>query len=709
MTTNTVVQLARFNSTDTPSNSEWTTNLQSSVILNQGDSISVKQAYIDSRLNSSGNIVIETDLPISLTYYFYMMFPCDGASTQQDPTTSPYTRTRDRNDQPFGFADMAIEGPVDYVNFLGTLNWNGDLDMYQGLINNYQLNTGIPENPTVLFPESLSINQSYAIEAPMLLVEWKNPAGGENIDQKPITKTWNYTIPAGIYSPSELADLITKKMSSIQQEKTSPNFTPNSQFGRSDSSTLNDFLIRGYQVAQHDFTTSDNNGNQSTYFPPYLDTQVQGSGFNFTSNSPAFADKPEVLGIFANFCTDVSFNPNYFGNTIYGDWDPEDVTNPIAILPSHWSGEYSFTLAQGSSGEGYYTQQRAVMGYATPIVGASEISLEYNQANGVMQFTYLHTPILQLPTTENGGAGTEPIEVVKIIKTDNINPHNPSQPVGQVNICEQTRHSGIFFQSMEPASFWRDTLGFDVPNITFDPSVVWGRTRKMTFEQFNKATTSGYVGIENNFNFIDTTKAGTIPNTNAPSYLSPFPTNQTESAGPTGELTYSNLLNSSRWILEQYIFENIADFIPPQGASAFDWTTFIGPFFYEEYSSALITTNPLLAIQSPLSQVSGTGHYLINIDGYKNTKNDFVNENDIYDIKSIVSNYYLSQNAFSTQPFSDSAIYVHNSPIPKVINSLKVRLIDPSSMKNALNIGPNSSVYLQINKIISDVAIMQTA
>ena len=81
MTTATIIQSARFNSTDSASNAEWVTNLKVPVILNQGDSVAVSQAYVDSRLSSSGNIVIPVDTPISLTYYFYYMFPCDGANT----------------------------------------------------------------------------------------------------------------------------------------------------------------------------------------------------------------------------------------------------------------------------------------------------------------------------------------------------------------------------------------------------------------------------------------------------------------------------------------------------------------------------------------------------------------------------------------------------------------------------------------------------
>ena len=711
MTTNTIIQSARFNSTDTPSNSEWVTNLKVPAILNQGDSISVRQAYVDSRLNSSGNIVIETDTELSLTYYFYYMLPCDGASTQRDP--NEVRRQNPRTFEDFGAFDAAYESPTDFVLWTGTYDpvANLPLQIYQGAINNYDTNTGRPENP--MYPSYLTparINQSIAQEVPMLLVVSENRPGQVG---KPITKTWKYTLPAGSYNPNELADLLTKKMAEIQINKTSSSFSPYQQVGTTTPSNLNSFLIQGTQVATVETQVMRNSGDDPILVPPYVyDRLVPDRQLNFSSNSDEFASNPLVAGYFANFCTDISFNPNYFSSSMKTLLEVDQNEKPLVILSSHFTGEYVLTQEQSGGGDTQSIRAIAALNYASPLVGASEISIEFNQTLGIFQFTYMHTPLLQLPISSNADSGTEPVEVVKIIKTDNVDMYNPNfvkQPTGEVKICEQTRHSGIFFQSMEPASFWKDTMGFDVNNITFPDEYVWGNDRKMTFNQFNKITTSGYVGIENNFNFTGTsdTKA-VIPNLNIPAYLTPMPAATQDNNTPSAsEETYSNLLNSARWFLEHFILINGGIF--STDGNPFDYYTLIGPNFYEEYSSALIATNPLYAIQAPLSQISGTGHFLINIDGYKNTKNDFINDDDIYNIKSIVSTYYLSQGAFATQPFSDTAIYVHNSPVPKVIDSFRIRLLDPINMKNATNIGPNSSVYLQINKIISETAIMQTS
>ena len=84
-----VVQLARFNTTNFASNTEWTTTLKQPIVLSQGDTAVVSKSYLDTRLNSGGNIVIPQDLDLSLTFYFYQMFPPDGTSLETQDGSPP--------------------------------------------------------------------------------------------------------------------------------------------------------------------------------------------------------------------------------------------------------------------------------------------------------------------------------------------------------------------------------------------------------------------------------------------------------------------------------------------------------------------------------------------------------------------------------------------------------------------------------------------
>jgi len=690
MTTATIIQSARFNSTDSASNAEWVTNLKVPVILNQGDSVAVSQAYVDSRLNSSGNIVIPVDTPISLTYYFYYMFPCDGANT-----VSP-AKTAQTGDEGVYLNNSFEDNPNNLVVLIGTPG--SILVPFQGTDLNAAA-SGIPLAPYTNIPYDIqpyiAINQSYACDMPLLLVENKTIANGS----RPYTKTWNYTIKAGSYSPANLADILTKNMASINPNPTTMNFTPYEQFGgeqlnpmSQNATDLNPFLAKGMNYAQFAYQYNPTYDDSIPTIIPYEDGIVQNNGLAFATNSPEFQNDPqEFAGVFADFLTDTMFDANFLG-----EYPAAIVTEgaPVSILPCKYVAQYNVLRGDAQQPSPNYD---GMISYTSPLVGASEISLEFNTDTNVFQFTYLHTPLLQLPTT---AGSTEPIEVVKVIKTINLTGSNFTDqqvPRGKVNISTNTRHSGVFFQSMEPKSFWQDIMGFDVDNITFDADYVWGANRQMNYEEFNKITTSSYVGILNNFNF---TKGGS--NYNNPAYTTAFSLD-----GLEAELTYSNLLNSARWWTEHYLLgENGGgQFAAPAGFN-FNFHLVFSKY-YEEYSSASIATNPLSAIQAPLSNIASSGHYLVSIDGYQNTKNDFINDNDIFNIKSIISNYYLSVGSFATQPFSSTAIYVHNSPIPKLINSLRIRLIEPTTMKEIAGLGPSSSVYLQINKIVSDLSVSQ--
>ena len=112
-------------------------------------------------------------------------------------------------------------------------------------------------------------------------------------------------------------------------------------------------------------------------------------------------------------------------------------------------------------------------------------------------------------------------------------------------------------------------------------------------------------------------------------------------------------------------------------------------------------TNTLNAGKIPTVR-DQTGHFLIEIVGYNSIYLDDKNKREI---KSIVSSYYVSQNSFVSQVFPESYNYYHvGAPIS--ISNLKIRILDPFTMEEA-QIGPNNSVYIQVNKMLSDLAVAQ--
>jgi hypothetical protein len=388
--------------------------------------------------------------------------------------------------------------------------------------------------------------------------------------------------------------------------------------------------------------------------------------------------------------------------------------NPLTVTPIKYAAQYAVTT---NSSNGTVARGVTAILYCSPLVGCTQPSLEYDQENNIFQFAYTHTPILELPQAGSAAAqesSSVPIEVVKMSKTINLEFNNPATPLihsgGQVNIAPHTRHSGIIFQSMEPRSFWEQILGFDVSGITFSASEIWGKLRSMTIAQFNKATTSGFVGLEAgnlNLNNNSSNDKGyqNLSNLNSPAYTSAFPLNNNTSTTP-GDQTYTYLLNSNRWFLEDYICRNPSQFQPivPQTTNDFPFSGLFNNY-YEEYASQSIATIPLQAIQPGISNLSNTGHYLIQIVGYGRSK-DFLNTTTVYQIKGIISEYYSSANSYLTLPFADSFTYQHIGE-SQTIYRWEVSILDPLTMLPATTLGPSSSIYLQVNRQLNKLSFPQ--
>lgn len=102
-------------------------------------------------------------------------------------------------------------------------------------------------------------------------------------------------------------------------------------------------------------------------------------------------------------------------------------------------------------------------------------------------------------------------------------------------------------------------------------------------------------------------------------------------------------------------------------------------------------TNPIRA-EGVFSNVNfNTGYYLIEINGL-NT--ELITENDIKShILGIVGKYYENEN-YTTGSTDDAIVYTHQSPVPLVVNELKIRILD-SDYNLASAIGEDNTIFLQ--------------
>lgn len=296
----------------------------------------------------------------------------------------------------------------------------------------------------------------------------------------------SFVVPKGIYSPDDLAELISNNLSNLTIHASLDNLTPWT-----------------YGVG--------NTLLQNTYNNNHI--------YEADSNSPGSATGALIL-ININITPDLiaEFTAGkqvYIGYDDHGDWHPYQVYTITQTLSSQDPGKFEFhpviTDYQGKQGwkcypvttahdyvgfylagdkasNKYFTYQSQNSWY-----GASQASLVYE--NNRFKFNYLHSPHF---IDGNGTVG---------ISIDNTN----------FELTTIAANSGIAFTALEPASFWRDTLGFNTDMMvkTMDEYENYTPVHGESVLQFGSNCTSALLG---NFSLPAQTLADGMAVTNGTYY-----------------------------------------------------------------------------------------------------------------------------------------------------------------------------------------------
>ena len=299
----------------------------------------------------------------------------------------------------------------------------------------------------------------------------------------------------------------------------------------------------------------------------------------------------------------------------------------------------------------------------SPIVGASEMSLEWNvENNNLFSFGFLHNPIYSKPNPDTNEVSASVAKYPSAYCFGSS--YSPANLVQGVFTAD--RQSGIIMKSMTSKTrsgqsttknFW-EMLGFDVNAICakLDSS----GNPIMTYRDYIKKTTGGFSGTANIYN---------------PEY----------NVRGNGEISYATYedLNS---IGGYYSIGNPENPFPePQD---YGFILNFSPIYY-----SVQQTNAIYAKTFPIND-NDCGHVLIELQAWSLP---FVNEVDYKEVKAIVSNYYVSQNSFLTQPNPESFQYYHLGP-SMTISTIKCRILNPKTLQEYALLGPNSSIYVQFIK-----------
>ena len=593
------------------------------------------------------------------------------------------------------------------------------------------------------------------------------------LDIRPVKKKWKMTLKAGSYDPNNLAEQISREMSrqkikrvnnvqggpfGTQSTLTVPtdniynNVPPENVWADPNSGGSNTFYdsknpkVYNYPPELDYNLPPDNTDDMPFLFCPAMNSSILNSDPTDASNNYIYAEIPHPNG---NALNNLPV-PTYYVNLVPLCSDVLSVSPTLdTINVSQFQGLYSILPFYSQNSLDNNGEMNVGNSGIFPVVyGATETSLIYNnEGNGLFSFNYMHTPIYAF-LSSNTNDITECTAHMYTTQKVSTNMKGTNYFTTLID-----KKSGILLNKMEPVSFWSQ-LGFDVPSLTVDldkdPN---GYGNYMTFNDFQAKTTGGFCGSANifneNFKTANSADQPCVPDTEL-IYLT---------ATPAQNASYPviNAYNNSPGLTigtEYLIVAHGGVYTNAQGQTAqlFDWSSIGGPntgnnpngtIFtatstgfdpahppngayawwdppnppkVKQQATVLLTTtqlqnnyftvettNSLNALKIPTVR-DQTGHFLIEITAYNSI---YLDDKSKREIKSIVSSYFVSQGSFVAQVFPESYNYYHvGAPIS--LSNLKIRILDPYTMEEA-QIGPNSSVYIQVNKMLSDIAIAQIA
>lgn len=516
-----IITLESKNLISTSLNSTWETKTCKDILIENGDVILMKNAYLNIDQNSNTNINITEDTVINIEYGFYMI----------NGIQNIYLSYKDNNPDPMIYMytpTYIINNNTAYPPFTAPSNYTGYANQYYYEATDFK--------PYVLHKSDGS--------------------GGYEI----IKKNRFFTIFKGSYTPTELAYIITKHMNSLNN------------------------------IELQDIENDDNIGLN-------LDRSLQ------------------------------------YEYALGGDLEELFVGDSYSNNNVNWGTMKKFRLA-AYDGVDIPADVMPDIG-AVYLVGANQFSLDFNDDSQKFQFSFMHSPLYDNKGNVSVGLFQTYWDKAVSVADDT----ETITAIGPIN--QQSKTSGIFFTKLEPASFWRDKLGFNLNEVVCNVS------DGLNIGEVMNKTTDNQIPL-NIFQTIMT----------SPSYIG-WPTIKCGSTFSSGTVTDAT------------------------------GTQFIYGF---------MESQDILPISSRYSyQSSNSGFYYVFAD--INFKNELLREDDktsmsINQLSGIVSKFFLNSDYITG--FSDSSIMYQHQGDPYLLGNIKINIYD-SNMDLAI-LKKNSVVFFQIIK-----------
>lgn len=404
---------------------DWTTNLSHQLQLNEGDTLFVKQSFIDTEASSSREVNVEEDITLHLAHYYYLvntgignaqLVAFGGSTPAVDGAEHVSCKLTQGADTDYrAITSMEFFGPPggskDFTFSIRSTDINGIVRDTEPI--------KVPE--IILGRQILNLNIVYKTTDTVEFVVYKGSLSVEQMKHIKVT-------PPALPSPSD----------------------PNPPYVKTEAVKADTFI-----------------------------PEIKTTSFVLKKGNYAPTDLCAVIN------RELNKNPEPDGNDIVRTQFLENTGDAFAVgdpdtkyFTRNTDGDYIFSVGENlvPGGKGYNW-----------LYGASLVNLDWNEDQGLFNWTYLHTPFYYQGKEVTAYASVQPA------------PPNPqAYPVD--------RYGGIIFRSLTATDslgnrvdFWDKQLGFNVNHNT--PGAICVYDSKLDVGAISTFTIPTQVGVTVTTNF----------------------------------------------------------------------------------------------------------------------------------------------------------------------------------------------------------------
>ena len=761
------ISILEARQTDTNSivsnNGDWETILLEEVILENGDTLSMTEAFCDTTENQPNSIFVKEDIKLKIDYVIYQTLdsiniPNTGGTVDAEGDGSVMTFSQTRIWNVNGIITKGCS-PSPLCKWATPINTAASrivgfviryIDVHKKmlggipLILEYTDPTGRVVRQTIQFPErpanenntdvdydgivvlmdafkkteGLSLGDGFLVDnrGTIKILNPEDATAGNFIfieailqpqDHQtliPYIQTWEYILPAGRYHPKDLATILTRATQEIGNDKCERAEEPDPANA---SEAFTSRIAKGYEP---------NTGGSSQDGQPFYTDQRYFEMIGPARNASSVTGTNQIIlgaGLYNKFA--FVFNESQMPYVLPTE---QELTRQVF---SYKNLAIKSDPAGGTDPQAQNIDTPKLM----RLIGSSEaIGFSFDEDANRFQIDFLHSPYYRTAGDATGDIGTYTNYHVIADQVTTPSSGGVLQPISDYPFDTGGSIGGVLLTALQPTSFWKQ-LGFDLRELTCVlstestamPSVAgtyaWSNNTHLEPGRKSQFQNCGQPDFDAALNDIDYTP-------HLPYIVCPYSFNNRSIQGGISMRNYFYGRKMTAAYIERsdiitfntssvnpppdragYIWSTAA--FPGSWAGAYDITTFPQRIEMEGYiaptENTSTSTTLIQAKDFALGTELSSAYYLVEIGGI--FKNRFIGSTTYSRFITGILNRYYSSGQFTSgsTPFT----YTHMGNEPLILKSLKVRILNPDGTL-ANTIGSDNSIILTITKSNKNLA-----